>query len=89
MRLMTWRALSIIPYSKDGRICESVVWDKVPSSQRHHIPALAVEFALKKNFAGAESVEWSCSLLVGTDGWCPLCYQTHFEPSFLGLNDTL
>eukprot|EP00227_Mantoniella_beaufortii_P013523 CAMPEP_0197574888 /NCGR_PEP_ID=MMETSP1326-20131121/474_1 /TAXON_ID=1155430 /ORGANISM="Genus nov. species nov., Strain RCC2288" /LENGTH=1092 /DNA_ID=CAMNT_0043137551 /DNA_START=191 /DNA_END=3466 /DNA_ORIENTATION=+ len=48
---------------KDGRICESVVWDSVPSSQRHHIPALAVEYAVKRNFAAAESVGWSCSLL--------------------------
>ena len=48
---------------KDGRICESVVWDSTPHSQRHHIPALASEYALKRNFDAIEKVEWSCSLL--------------------------
>lgn len=48
---------------KDGRICESVVWDFISSSKRHHIPALAAEYALKKNFASTERVEWSCNLL--------------------------
>lgn len=48
---------------KDGRICESVVWDSVPSNKRHHIPALAIEYAVKRNFASTEGVKWSCSLL--------------------------
>mmetsp|Transcript_27593 Transcript_27593/g.44198 ORF Transcript_27593/g.44198 Transcript_27593/m.44198 type:complete len:1100 (-) Transcript_27593:1628-4927(-) len=48
---------------KDGRICESVVWDSLPSAKRHHIPALAIEYALKRNFAPTVGVEWSCSLL--------------------------
>ena len=57
---------------KDGRICESVVWDSVPSHMRHHIPALATEYALKRNFGSIDDVEWSCSLLdpalTGTGG---------------------
>ena len=48
---------------KDGRICESVVWDSIPLNKRHHIPALAADYVLKRNFSSTESVEWSCSLL--------------------------
>jgi U3 small nucleolar RNA-associated protein 22 len=48
---------------KDGRICESIIWDSLAANKRHHIPALAIEYTLKRNFAPAESVEWSCSLL--------------------------
>ena len=48
---------------KDGRICESVVWDSVPVDRRHHIPALAIDYTMQKNVSATENVEWSCSLL--------------------------
>ncbi|ACO64866.1 predicted protein, partial [Micromonas commoda] len=48
---------------KDGRICESVVWDSIPFNKRHHIPALATDYVLKRNFSSTETVEWSCNLL--------------------------
>lgn len=48
---------------KDGRICESVVWDTIPVNKRHHIPALAIEHTLKRNLGMTETVDWSCSLL--------------------------
>lgn len=48
---------------KDGRICESIVWDAIPIHERHHIPALALEYTVKRNLDAAEEVDWSCNLL--------------------------
>ena len=48
---------------KDGRICESIVWDAIPAHKRHHIPALALEYTVKRNLDAAEDVDWSCNLL--------------------------
>ena len=48
---------------KDGRICESIVWDAIPIHERHHIPALALDYTVKRNLDAAEEVSWSCNLL--------------------------
>ena len=57
-----WGDRSELRQFKDGRICESVVWDFVPPSQRHHIPAIVAEQALERNMTACESVEWSAKL---------------------------
>lgn len=57
-----WGDRSELRQFKDGRICESVVWDFVPPSQRHHIPAIVAKEALERNMAAVENVEWSAKL---------------------------
>lgn len=57
-----WGDRSELRRFKDGRICESVVWDFVPPSERHHIPAMAAEQALRTNMSGIDDFEWSSKM---------------------------
>lgn len=57
-----WGDRSELRRFKDGRICESVVWDAVPPLSRHHIPAMAAEQALKRNMTGIDGIEWSSKI---------------------------
>lgn len=57
-----WGERSELRRFKDGRICESVVWDFVPPTNRHHIPAIVAEQALKLNLANVDEIEWSSKM---------------------------
>ena len=67
-----WGEKSELRRFKDARICEAVVWSFVPASRRHHIPAVAAEYALKKNVKGIDSITWTSKvfddLLSSSDG---------------------
>ena len=54
-----WGEKSELRRFKDARICEAVVWSFVPASRRHHIPAVAAEYALKKNVKNIDSITWT------------------------------
>lgn len=45
---------------QDGKICEAVVWEGVPPSERHKIPDLAVQHVLLRHLPGGTVVQ-SCS----------------------------
>ena len=57
-----WGEKSELRRFKDGRICESVVWDFVAPSERHHISAIVAETALKQNIRDIDEIEWSSKL---------------------------
>ena len=57
-----WGEKSELRRFKDGRICESVVWDHVGPADRHHIPSMVAECALKQNIPEIDEVEWSAKL---------------------------
>ena len=67
-----WGKKSELRRFKDARICEAVVWSFVPASRRHHIPAVAAEYALKKNVKSIDSITWTSKvfddLLSSSDG---------------------
>ena len=67
-----WGEKSELRRFKDARICEAVVWSFVPASRRHHIPAVAAEYALKKNVKSIDSITWTSKvfddLLSSSDG---------------------
>ena len=67
-----WGGKSELRRFKDARICEAVVWSFVPASRRHHIPAVAAEYALKKNVKSIDSITWTSKvfddLLSSSDG---------------------
>jgi U3 small nucleolar RNA-associated protein 22 len=67
-----WGEKSELRRFKDARICEAVVWSFVPASRRHHIPAVAAEYALKKNIKNIDSIAWTSKvfddLLSSSDG---------------------
>jgi len=67
-----WGEKSELRRFKDARICEAVVWSFVPASRRHHIPAVAAEYALKRNIKNIDSIAWTSKvfddLLSSSDG---------------------